>query len=161
MAKRMLETIKTTGKNSLRHVWEHRDPLRVVFNFTVIWLAKYAPSMVLKNGLLRLTGMKIGKNASIGLAAVFDIFYPELVEIGDNSIVGYNTTILAHEFLVTELRTGKVRIGKNVLVGANTTILAGVEIGDGSTISAATLVDQDIPPNSFAKGNPMKTGGKK
>ena len=126
MAKRRLETIKTTGKNSLRHVWEHRDPLRVVFNF-----------------------------------AIFDIFYPELIEIGDNSIVGYNTTILAHEFLVNELRTGKVRIGKNVLVGANTTILAGVEIGDGSTISAATLVDQDIPPNSFAKGNPMKAGGKK
>lgn len=29
--------------------------------------------------------------------AMFDIFFPELIEIGDNTIIGYNSTILAHE----------------------------------------------------------------
>jgi len=159
---RSLEIIKTPkGKNSLRFVWKHRDPLRTTFNFLVIWIAKYVPSMEFKRDLLGFTKMKLGKNVSIGLAAVFDIFYPELIEIGENSIVGYNTTILAHEFLINELRTGKVKIGKNVMVGANCTILAGVEIGDGSTVSAATLVDKSIPVGSFAKGNPMVVKKKK
>lgn len=117
--------------------------------------------MELKKDLLKLTGMKIGKDASIGLAAMFDIFYPELIEIGENSIIGYNATILAHEYLITELRTGKVIIGKNVMIGANSTVLAGVNIGDNAMISAATLVDRDVPTNNFAKGNPMVLGEKK
>lgn len=100
--------------------------------------------------------MKIGKDASIGLAAMFDIFYPERIEIGENTIIGYNVTVLAHEFLLEELRVGGVKIGKNVMVGANSTILAGVEIGDNCTVSAATLVDRDIPPGSYARGNPME-----
>lgn len=161
MGARRLEKVKTEGKNSLRHVWEHKNPLKVAFNFIIIYAAKYVPSMRFKRALLLLTGMKIGKDASIGLAAMFDIFYPELIEIGDNCIIGYNATLLAHEFLVNELRTGKLEIGKNVMVGANATLLAGVRIGDNSTVSAATLVDSDIPENSFAKGNPMKVSGKK
>jgi len=156
LGKRSLEIIKTPkGKNSLRYVWKHRDPLRTAFNFLIIWISKYVPSMEFKRDLLGLTKMKLGKNVSVGLAVVFDIFYPELIEIGENSIIGYNTTILAHEFLIDELRTGHVKIGKNVMVGANCTILAGVEIGDGCTVSAATLVDKSIPAESFAKGNPM------
>ena len=117
--------------------------------------------MEFKKDFLGLCGMKLGKDVSIGLAAVFDIFYPELIEIGDDSIIGYNTTILAHEFLVKEFRTGKVKIGKKVLIGANTTILAGVEIGDGASICAATLVDRDVPSGAFAKGNPMSIQVKK
>ena len=160
MGKRRLDVVKTEGANSLRHVWKHRNFFRVAFNFLAIYAAKYVPELEFKKDLLRLTGMKIGKNASIGLAAVFDIFYPELIEIGENSIIGYNTTIIAHEYLINEMRTGKVEIGKNVMVGANATILAGVRIGEGSTVSAATLVDQDVPENSFAKGNPMQVSGK-
>ena len=161
MGKRNLESRATRGKNSLRHIWESRDPLRVVFNFLVIYTAKYVPFLELKNDLLRLTGMKIWEGASIGLAAMFDIFYPELIEIGDNSVIGYNATIIAHEYLIKEMRVGKVKIGKNVMLGANSTVLAGVGIGDGATVSAATLVDGTLPKNSFAKGNPMKVVKKK
>ncbi len=161
LGKRKLDTIKTPRKNSLRYVWEFRDPPRVIFNFLVIYAAKYIPCMEFKKDFLGLTGMKIGKGVSIGLAAMFDIFYPELIEIGDNSIIGYNVTILAHEFLINELRTGKVKIGQNAMIGANSTILAGVGIGDGAIVSAATLVDADVPKNGFAKGNPMAVSGKK
>jgi len=63
-----------------------------------------------------------------------DVFFPELIEIGDNSIIGFNSTILCHEFLVDEYRLGRVRIGKNVTIGANTTILPGVVIADCSMV---------------------------
>ena len=45
---------------------------------------------------------------------------------------------------------------RNVLIGANSTILPGVEIGDGAIVSAASLVNRDIPPGVFAGGNPVK-----
>ena len=152
---RRLESFKTKGKNSLNHWISFRNPLRVGYNFILIQASRYVPSLALKRFLLRLTGMKVGKNAAVGLMAMFDIFYPENIELGENCIIGYNTTILAHEFLKDELRVGKTRIGKDVMIGANATVLAGVDVGDGAVVSAATLVGADVPAGSFARGNPM------
>ncbi len=155
MGDRRLESFRAGEKNALCYVWGFRNPIRVFFNFFIITAAKYAPHLGFKNFLLRLTGIKIGKDASIGLAAMFDVFYPERIEIGENAIIGYNATVLAHEFLQKELRVGNVKIGKNAMVGANSTVLAGVEIGEGATVSAMSLVDRDVPANWFGKGNPI------
>ena len=87
---------------------------------------------------------------------MFDIFFPELIEIGDNTIIGYNSTILAHEYMVKEWGKGKVKIGRDVTIGANVTVLPGIIIGDGATVSACSLVNKDIPDNSFVGGVPVK-----
>ena len=99
--------------------------------------------------------MEVGHQTSFALMVMPDVMFPERITVGDNSIIGFNTTILAHEYLIDEYRIGDVVIGKNVLVGANTTILPGVEIGDGAIVSAASLVNRDIPPGVFAGGNPV------
>jgi acetyltransferase-like isoleucine patch superfamily enzyme len=153
---RRLTSEKLGSGNSLRHWWKAKNPLRVSFNFLLIYSAKYLPSLALKRAFYRLAGARVGRDVSVGLGAVLDVFFPELVEIGDNTIIGYNATILAHEFLVPELRTGPVRIGRDVMVGANSTILAGVEIGDGAVVSACSLVNRDVPPGAFAAGVPAK-----
>lgn len=154
---RDVKTYKHDGKeNPLRKWYRYRNPLRVVFNFLIIYTCRYLPSIGLKNLLYRLVGIKVGKNVSVGLGAVFDIFFPELIEIGDNSVIGHNATILTHEFLVDEIRKGKVRIGKNVLIGTKALILPGVKIGDNAKISAYSLVNKDIPENSFVGGIPAK-----
>ncbi len=136
--------------------WKVKNPVKTMLNFILIYSARFAPSLRLKRFLYRLAGAKIGKGVSFGLGAVLDIFFPELIEIGDNSIIGYNSTILAHEFLIKELKTGQVKIGKGVMVGANCTVLAGVEIGDGACISACSLVNSDVPAGSFIGGVPAK-----
>jgi acetyltransferase-like isoleucine patch superfamily enzyme len=143
-------------ENALSYWWKTVHPLRVVWNFLCIYLAKYSPSLALKRVLLRRTGMRVGRAASVGLAVVFDVFYPEQIEIGENSIVGYNSVVLAHEFMVGEWRRGPVRIGRNVSIGANVTILPGVVIGDGATVSAMSLVNRDIPPGEFWGGVPVR-----
>ena len=56
-----------------------------------------------------------------------DIMFPEKITVGDNSIIGYNTTLLAHEYLIREYRLGEIVIGNEVMIGANTTILPGVK----------------------------------
>jgi len=103
-----------------------------------------------------LLGVKVGRDSAFGLGAMLDIFYPELITVGRNSIVGYNTLILTHEFLVGEFRKGPVEIGDDVMIGANCTILAGVKIGNGAIISAMSLVNRDVPAGSFAQGVPIK-----
>ncbi|MFA6035479.1 MAG: acyltransferase [Candidatus Micrarchaeia archaeon] len=153
---RKLQVHKTANPNSMADWWKAKNPLIVMWNFLLIWAAKYIPSLTARRVLLRLTGMKIGRNVGVGLGVTFDIFFPELIEIGDNCVLGYNATILAHEFLIGEWRTGRTKIGANTMVGANSTILAGVDIGKGSTISAMSLINTDVPAGSFFGGVPAK-----
>jgi acetyltransferase-like isoleucine patch superfamily enzyme len=148
--------LKTTEKNSLRYWTRVKNPLRVAFNYFIVALCRILPSLSLKCWLFRRIGVKVGRNVSFGLESTIDIFFPELIEIGDNSIIGYNASILAHEFLINELRVGKVKIGRNVTIGANCTILPGIKIGDNSIISAHSFVNTDVPPNVLAGGVPVK-----
>jgi len=85
-----------------------------------------------------------------------DVFFPEKITVGDNSIIGYNTTILTHEYLIKEYRLGEVHIGSNVMIGANSTILPGVTIGDHAVIAAGSVIHKDVPAGSFVGGNPMR-----
>ncbi len=151
---RRLESHPTPDKNSMQYVWLAVPLWRVARNFLVIYLCRFLPSLGLKNFFYRLIGVKIGRDVSIGLGAIIDVFWPELITIGDNTIVGFNSTILAHEFLTKQYRTGPVVIGRDVMIGANSTILAGVVIGDGAVVSAMSLVNRDVRPGAMVIGVP-------
>lgn len=144
------------GRGSTLWGWpKYVSPWRAARNIFVLGLCKSLPLRA-KNFLYRALGMRIGDRVAIGLGAMFDIFYPQLVEIGDDTIIGYNATILCHDVLVDSWRAGRVRIGKRVLIGANCTILPGVTIGDGAVVSAMSLVNKDIPAGAFVGGVPAK-----
>jgi Acetyltransferase (isoleucine patch superfamily) len=146
-----------SGANSLWHVYQTVPFLKVVKNFIVIQIARYTPFIGMKNWLYRtFLRMKVGKQTSFALMVMPDIMFPEKISVGTNTIIGYNTTILAHEYLIHEYRIGKVLIGDEVMIGANTTILPGVKIGDGAVVSAGTLVHKDVPAGAFVGGNPMR-----
>ncbi|CAF1722603.1 2,3,4,5-tetrahydropyridine-2,6-dicarboxylate N-acetyltransferase [Bacillus subtilis] len=146
-----------SGSNSLWHVYQTVPFLKVVKNFIVIQIARYTPFIGMKNWLYRtFLRMKVGNQTSFALMVMPDIMFPEKISVGTNTIIGYNTTILAHEYLIHEYRIGKVLIGDEVMIGANTTILPGVKIGDGAVVSAGTLVHKDVPDGAFVGGNPMR-----
>jgi acetyltransferase-like isoleucine patch superfamily enzyme len=145
------------GANSLWHVYKTVPFWKVVKNFVVIQLARYTPFLGMKNWLYRtFLGMRVGDNTSFALMVMLDVMFPEKISVGTNSVIGYNTTILAHEYLIKEFRLGDVHIGSEVMIGANTTILPGITIGDGAIVSAGTLVHKDVPEGSFVGGNPMR-----
>lgn len=146
-----------SGPNSLWHVYKTVPFLKVIKNFIVIQLARYTPFIGLKNWMYRkLLKMTVGRETSFALMVMVDIMYPEKIKVGKNTVIGYNTTILAHEYLIEEYRLGEIVIGDEVMIGANTTILPGVEIGDKAVVSAGTLVHKDVPAGSFVGGNPMQ-----
>lgn len=122
-----------------------------------IQIARYTPFLPVKNWMYRtFLGMKVGEDTAVALMVMMDIMFPERITIGRNSVIGYNTTILAHEYLISEYRLGDVHIGDEVMIGANSTILPGVSIGDGAIVSAGTLVHKDVPAGAFVGGNPMQ-----
>ncbi|SFD96251.1 Acetyltransferase (isoleucine patch superfamily) [Lentibacillus persicus] len=143
--------------NSLWKIYKTVPFWKVMKNFIFIQMGRYTPFLNVKNWLYRtFLRMKVGDKTSFALMVMPDIMFPEKISVGSNSVIGYNTTILAHEYLIKEYRIGEVTIGNDVMIGANTTILPGVSIGDGAIISSATLVNQDVPPGAFVGGNPMQ-----
>lgn len=154
---RRTERYRVREANALWQIYKTVPFLKVVKNFIVIQLARYTPFLPLKNWLYKtFLNMEIGKKTAFALMVMPDIMFPEKIVIGKNSVIGYNTTILAHEYLIEEYRVGKVAIGDEVMIGANTTILPGVRVGDHAIISAGTLVNKDVPAGAFVGGNPMQ-----
>jgi len=145
------------GANSLWHVYKTVPFWKVVKNFIVIQMARYTPFLGMKNWLYRVfLGLKVGEHTSFALMVMLDVMFPEKISVGRNTVIGYNTTILAHEYLIKEYRLGPVVIGSEVMIGANSTIMPGITIGDGAIVSAGTLVHKDVPPGAFVGGNPMR-----
>lgn len=146
-----------TGTNSLWNVYRTVSFWKVVKNVIVIEVARYTPFLRWKNGMYRFfLKMKVGEQTSFAFKAMPDMMFPEKITVGRNTVIGYNTTILAHEYLIEEYRLGEVVIGDEVMIGANATILPGVSIGRRALVSAATLVNADVPEGAFVGGNPMR-----
>lgn len=154
---RKLERYPVEGPNALWQIYSTVSWLKAVRNFIFIQLARYCPVLPIKNWIYRrVLGMKVGKNTAFALMVMVDVFFPERIRVGSNTIIGYNSTILAHEYLIREYRLGDVVIGDNVMIGANVTILPGVTIGDGAVVAAGSVVHRDVPPGAFVGGNPLR-----
>jgi acetyltransferase-like isoleucine patch superfamily enzyme len=154
---RRTDRYPVSGANSLWQVYKTVSFWKVFKNVLIILIGRFIPFMPLKNWLYRtFLGMDIGSYTSLAFMVMVDIMFPEKIKIGQNSIIGYNTTILAHEYLVEEYRLGNVEIGNEVMIGANSTILPGVKIGDRAVVAAGTVVHKDVPEGCFVGGNPMR-----
>jgi acetyltransferase-like isoleucine patch superfamily enzyme len=154
---RLVEKPSDGPRSSLWYWSRHAGFVRTSLRFAVISLARVTPSFRLKNWMYRVfLRAKVHKHAAVGLEVTFDIFYPYLITIDEDAVVGFRTTILCHEYMADSYRTGPVVIGKRATIGANCTILPGVIIGDGATVSAMSLVNRDVPPGEFWGGVPAR-----
>lgn len=142
---------------SLWYWRRHAGLFATMGRFLVVWLSRRMPSFRAKNWMFRtLLRAKVHRNAAVGLEVTLDIFFPTLISIGEDAVVGYNTTILCHEYMVDRYRTGPVVIERRATIGANCTILPGVVIGEGATVSAMSLVNRDVPPGELWGGVPAR-----
>lgn len=94
------------------------------------------------------------------------------VHIGDNVMIGPNVTLatpmhplLPEERNVQQREDGKysnleyakpITIENDCWLAANVTVCGGVTIGEGCVIGAGSVVTRNIPPRSFAAGNPCR-----
>ena len=98
--------------------------------------------------------MNVGPRVAWGLEATPDVFWPELITVEADAIIGYDATILCHAFLQDELRTGPVSVGERAMIGAGTIVLPGVTIGPDARVAANSLVTADVPAGVTVAGVP-------
>ncbi len=150
-----LERHPTAGEgNSLARWTAVRSPWRVAVNYAVVVIARHSPSLRLKNWLFRRLGMAVGPGATWALESTPDVFWPELITVGEDAILGYDVTVLCHEFLQDEYRTGEVVVGDRAMVGAGTVVLPGVRIGADASVGANSVVARDVPAGATVAGVP-------
>lgn len=155
---RKTERFRLDGPNPLWQMYRTICFLRVFKNTTVVLIGRYFPSVKAKRWLYRnFLGMKIGDYSALALMVTPDVMFPERISIGRNTVIGFNSTILCHEYLVDEYRIGDVHIGDEVLIGANVTILPGVTIGDRAVIGAGAVVHRDVAPGERVVGAKLHT----
>ena len=107
--------------------------------------------------------LRIGNNVGISQGAFISV--RGKVEIGDDTIIGPNVTMIAENHNSNNkdipirnqgvTRKG-IRIGKNCWIGTGVTILDGVSIGDGSIVAAGAVVTKDVDENVVVGGIPAK-----
>ena len=85
------------------------------------------------------------------------------VSIGHHVFMGPNVAIYAaghpiHQHLRDQEYewAQEITIGNSVWIGGNVVINAGLKIGSNVVIGSGSIVNRDIPDNSFAAGNPCK-----
>lgn len=105
----------------------------------------------------------LGKN--VGIANNVNLDCRGSVEIGNDTIIGFETIILTsthkHENKTIPIKNQgmfckPVTIGNDVWVGARTIIMPGVTINNGAIIGANSVVTKDVPPNAIVGGIPAK-----
>lgn len=109
------------------------------------------------------TNMSISGDFSIGNSYINGnsrVWCKDEIQIGDDCSISWDVDILdsngGHEVSKTDSSSAKapIYIGDHVWVGHDVSILPGVEIGDGSVISAKSSVNKDVPENSLVAGIP-------
>ncbi|MFC6755811.1 MULTISPECIES: acyltransferase [Haloarcula] len=155
-----LHRVATPGPRNSLFPWpDGKGRLRVMLNYVVILVCRVSPSLRLKNYLLGRLGMTVGEGVAWGLESTPDVFWPELITVEDDAIVGYDATLLCHEFLQAEYRTGEVVVGERAMIGAGAVVLPGVEIGADAQVAANSLVVEDVPAGETVAGVPAEPLG--
>ena len=108
-------------------------------------------------------GVKFEKPLScfIGFNVYFDDLHPELIEVGNDTIITEGTRILSHFLDVSyddfdHQYIANVKIGSKVFIGMNTVIVKPIIIEDGAVIGANSVITKDIPTYTIWGGNPAK-----
>lgn len=134
--------------------------------------------MFLGNGYKRADyARKKGIFAQVGKGSEIPIYlplYPQLVRIHNNVIMHKSVKLVTHDVINGDLEgmdltikhqfknketLGPIEIMDNVEIAMNSIILGNVCIGPNAIISAGSVVDSDVPPNSVVGGNPARVIG--
>jgi acetyltransferase-like isoleucine patch superfamily enzyme len=155
-------------KNAINWRTLNLPTARKIFVLIAVAISFLMKGTPLKNKLYRRMGMHIGKNVEIMQLVWLDHYRPELIFIGDNTLLGAYTHVTVHAYEgCGKFRYGLVEIGSNCTIGAGTgigpiLIEDNVRTLPGTTLSpylvrvrAGSVVGYNPPPVKLPQTNPQ------
>jgi acetyltransferase-like isoleucine patch superfamily enzyme len=101
--------------------------------------------------------LEIGSRTAVGDNT--QIHCGESIKIGNDVLISWDVNILDHDYHASgggKVIPQPVVIEDETWIGIRCLILKGVTIGKGAIIGAGSVVTRDVPPYTFAAGNPAK-----
>jgi non-ribosomal peptide synthetase-like protein len=105
--------------------------------------------------MLRLFGAKIGKRTWIATTYLTEF---DLVEIGDDAMVGRDVSLQTHLFEDRVMKASTVRIGAGATIGDRTIVLYDATVGDDAALEPLSLVmkGEQLPGETRWRGIPAE-----
>ncbi len=137
--------------------WASYNALILAVRFTVMDFLRVTPFLVMFH---RLMGMRCGARVQINTKVIAD---SNLIEIGDDTVIGGDVTLVCHSAEGGDLVIAPVKIGSRVTIGLMAVILPGCEIGDEAVIAANAVLPKGtrVPPRTIWGGIPARQLGSK
>ncbi len=136
--------------------WRARNVFRIWWNGVLIELTALLPHSFLKTLLLRMVGIKIGKNCKIARGVVFDHLYGDNITLEDDVTIEENVYLDGHEYTITQTVFGKTLLKRGVVLKKNSYVRTGTTIGENTVIEENSWVQKEVPPNQVWGGRPAK-----
>ncbi|HET7826513.1 MAG TPA: DapH/DapD/GlmU-related protein [Anaeromyxobacter sp.] len=137
--------------------WASYNALTLVLRFTFVNWIRVTPFLPLYH---RLMGARIGRRVQINTAVVAD---QNLIEIGDDTVIGGDVTLVCHSAERGKLVTAPVRIGSRVTIGLMAVVFPGCVIGDDAIIAAGSVLSKGarVGPGEIWAGVPARRVGRR
>jgi acetyltransferase-like isoleucine patch superfamily enzyme len=114
--------------------WANYNALGLLVRYTCVNFIRVTPLLSLFH---RMMGMRIGRRVLINTAIIAD---SNLIEIGDDTMIGGDATVVAHSAERGMLVMAPVKIGKRVTIGLMSVVFPGVTIGDDAVIASHAVL---------------------
>lgn len=142
-------------------------PHRSVIYFRYFWrrMAYFLPPCEVKNMLLRISGISIGKKVFVGDSVRFiDGFIKHTIRLGDQSVISPNAILIScshpENSPLTEVsglsRCVNLEIGSGAWIGAGSILLPGAGISPLAILGAGSVLNKQIGQNQIWAGNPAR-----
>jgi non-ribosomal peptide synthetase-like protein len=137
--------------------WASFNALTLMLRFTFVNWIRVTPFLPFYH---RLMGARIGRRVQINTAVIAD---QNLVEIGDDTVIGGDVTLVCHSAERGKLVTAPVRIGRDVTIGLMAVVFPGCVIGDGAIVAAGAVLSKGprVGPGEIWAGVPARRVGRK
>lgn len=152
--KHIAQGSKDTKMGKWRYFWVR---LR---NYFCCINAMVMPSNKIRVALNRWKGVHIENGAYIGMFCFFDNMHPEYIFIEKDASINAGCYLVAHfnpmrHFRRTVLaQVAPIVVRQGAMVGMRAMLMPGVEIGEYSMVSSASVVCKNVAPKIIVRGNP-------